>query len=346
MKKTTTDSTFIPFDDDKEESIQQKIDKALKEKYIPEENPWITPNTLKAGYAFVRLHNEIIDYVQYIQQSEEQKKVRKDLFRWVENVILSVFEDAKVKMFGSSATGLDLPSSDIDIVVFKEGVPIKTLIKSIENAFNSQEKRIKGMEVLLHTKVPLIKILESYSNINIDISFNTDDGCKAVPVLQDIIEKFPHFKYLVFVMKTFLKIRGLNETYTGGVGSFLLLLMVFAYLQYEYKERDYYISNLTLSEALLGFLEFYGSKFNHERLSISVAGEGCFLDKSLVEGAGEFSLLNPLDPTIDIGKSAHRIHKVFRAFEKAKENLMYVKDQHCSLLQKFFGSVMWNSDDK
>jgi non-canonical poly(A) RNA polymerase PAPD5/7 len=37
------------------------------------------------------------------------------------------------------------------------------------------------------------------------------------------MERYPEVKYLAICLKYFLKQRGLNETYEGGVGSFLLL---------------------------------------------------------------------------------------------------------------------------
>ena len=65
---------------------------------------------------------------------------------------------------------------------------------------------------------------------------------------------FPEFKYLVFVFKCFLRIRGLGETYTGGIGSFLLFCMILFYLQEVQREKKY----LTLGEHILNFMKYYG----------------------------------------------------------------------------------------
>ena len=40
------------------------------------------------------------------------------------------------------------------------------------------------------------------------------------------IEQFPAVRPLVLLFKYFLAQRGLNDTYTGGVGSFMITLMV------------------------------------------------------------------------------------------------------------------------
>ena len=43
-------------------------------------------------------------------------------------------------------------------------------------------------------------------------------------------KKFPELRPLILVLKAFLKSRQLNETFTGGVGSFLLTILVTSYL--------------------------------------------------------------------------------------------------------------------
>ena len=65
---------------------------------------------------------------------------------------------------------------------------------------------------------------------------------------------YPEFKYLVFVFKCMLKIRNLGETYTGGIGSFLLFCMILFYLYEVHRDKKYY----TLSEHVIKFMQFYG----------------------------------------------------------------------------------------
>lgn len=42
-------------------------------------------------------------------------------------------------------------------------------------------------------------------------------------------------RYLIMVLKAILKLRDLNETYKGGIGSFLLFCMILTFLR-EYRK--------------------------------------------------------------------------------------------------------------
>jgi DNA polymerase sigma len=83
----------------------------------------------------------------------------------------------------------------------------------------------------------------------------------------------------------------------------------------------------------------YGSKFNYERLGISIRKEGsCFLkEKRGWTGHDEKSrnrlcVENPQDPTVDIGRPAFAIMKVKRAFQHAYDTLIYNNRGSQSLL--------------
>lgn len=72
--------------------------------------------------------------------------------------------------------------------------------------------------------------------------------------------------YLLFIMKVFLKQRNMNETYRGGIGSFLLFNLLVAFFREHTKEvlrqnnNDASVfQNYSLSEYLMKFLLFYGN---------------------------------------------------------------------------------------
>lgn len=55
----------------------------------------------------------------------------------------------------------------------------------------------------------------------------------------------------------------MNETFTGGIGSYLLFCLILTFLREIRKEYRYYnklneLENVTLSEYLIKFFEFYG----------------------------------------------------------------------------------------
>lgn len=120
---------------------------------------------------------------------------------------------------------------------------------------------------------------------------------------------------MLLVLKCFLKSRQLNETYHGGVSSFLLTMMVTSYLQRQYKQGG--TDQIDLGKHLIDFLELYGTQFNYEDIGLSIRRGGEYFQKSSKgwEGHDErtryrLCVENPQDPEIDIGRSAYNIKKV------------------------------------
>jgi DNA polymerase sigma len=56
--------------------------------------------------------------VKYIETTREDKELRKKVVKRVKAVVKEAYPDAKVMVFGSCATGLNLPHSDIDLLVY------------------------------------------------------------------------------------------------------------------------------------------------------------------------------------------------------------------------------------
>jgi len=150
-----------------------------------------------------------------------------------------------------------------------------------------------------------------------DISFNVSDGYCAIEPTKQLCEKYIALKPLVIIMKAFLRQKGLNDTHIGGIGSFLLLVLVTAFLQYTIKENQE--KNITLGKLLLELLSFYGKNFNYRKLGISIVGDGmlfnkpCFNDSLTVE--------NPQDPDVDIGKSVRDFDNIAKEFITARDLL-------------------------
>lgn len=107
----------------------------------------------------------------------------------------------------------------------------------------------------------------------------------------------------------------MNETYSGGVGSFLLTMMVTSYLQREYKKGGTDI--IDLGRHLINFFELYGQTFNYEDVGISIRKQGTYFSKEDRGWTGHtdaqrfrLSVENPQDPEVDIGRASYAIKKV------------------------------------
>lgn len=202
----------------------------MSKKYDREEMyPWLSDETLRIKNVHAFLHNEILDFVKWIEQSDEEKKQREAVVRKIKKVVKENYPDAVVMVFGSCATGLNLPISDIDLLVYNPQVRELTMLNKLSNSL-LRSQICKSIEPLKHTKVPLIKLQDKETNIQVDISFNRTNGIYCVKLVKFLQKKYPELRPLIIILKAFLKSRDLNETYSGGVGSFLLTMLVASYL--------------------------------------------------------------------------------------------------------------------
>jgi len=109
-------------------------------------------------------------------------------------------------VFGSCATGLNLPNSDIDLLVYNPGKGDITMINELTSELLRADI-CTSIEPIKHSKVPIIKLQDKATGINIDLSFNRQNGIYCVKLVRQLIKKFPELRPLMMVLKCFLKSR-------------------------------------------------------------------------------------------------------------------------------------------
>ena len=111
-----------------------------------------------------------------------------------------------------------------------------------------------NIKILDKASVPIIKILEIKTDIKIDISFNTLNGVKSAELIKKYIQEYPCLRPLVMVLKQFLIQRDFNEVWTGGIGSYSLILMTVSFLQLHPRIDARSMHTLNLGVLLIEFL--------------------------------------------------------------------------------------------
>lgn len=86
-------------------------------------------------------------------------------------------------VFGSVATRLNLPNSDIDLLVYHPQVKELTMINKLSNTL-LKSGICKSIEPLKYTKVPLIKLQDKNTDIQVDLSFNRTNGIYCVKLVK------------------------------------------------------------------------------------------------------------------------------------------------------------------
>ncbi|XP_077144338.1 terminal nucleotidyltransferase 4B isoform X1 [Ranitomeya variabilis] len=276
------------------------------------------------GYSdeVIGLHEEILDFYKYMSPRPEEETMRMEVVKRIESVIKELWPSADVQIFGSFKTGLYLPTSDIDLVVFGkwENLPLWTLEEALRKHKVADENSVK---VLDKATVPIIKLTDSYTEVKVDISFNVQNGVKAAQLIRDFIKKYPVLPYLVLVLKQFLLQRDLNEVFTGGIGSYSLFLMAVSFLQLHPRE-DACRPDANYGVLLIEFFELYGRHFNYLKTGIRIKDGGSYVakdevQKSMLDGYRPSMLYieDPLQPGNDVGRSSYGAMQVKQAFDYA-----------------------------
>ncbi|VFQ80047.1 unnamed protein product [Cuscuta campestris] len=287
------------------------------------EGSWFRANC-RFRSPMLQLHKEIIDFCDFLSPSQEEQEARNAAVERVFDVIKYIWPESKPEVFGSFRTGLYLPSSDIDVVIMGSNIRSPQIgLHALSKAL-SQKKIAKKIQVIAKARVPIIKFIEKKSGISFDLSFDLQNGPKAAEFIVDAVSKWPPLRPLCLILKIFLQQRELNEVYSGGIGSYGLLVMLIAMLR---NHRDYQASKeLNLGVLLVAFFDLYGRKLNTSSVGLSCNGDGTFFRKSTkgfsIEGRSNLiSIEDPQAPENDVGKSSFNYFQVKSAFAMAFSTL-------------------------
>jgi non-canonical poly(A) RNA polymerase PAPD5/7 len=307
--------------------------------------PWMEEAYPGHTHPLVQLHNEIVTFCQLVEPLPEEIQTRETLIGRVRRLVEELFREPDMQVFGSQATGLLLPSSDIDLVIYVDAEnwkkedsdssssatdsPLQALAQKLREEWYHE---LSYLEVIEKTRVPLVKFTHEPSNVSVDICFNQPSGPPAASYMKRYLEALPPLRPLTFVLKYFLAVRRLNEPYSGGIGSFLLQLMIVSFLQH--RERDAFNyrrpSLHNLGSLLLEFVELYGLDFNFYTTGITVRHDGFYFSKGASERKEHFhddsrpfllAMENPMDTNNSVGISSFRMLTIQRSFAHAYKTI-------------------------
>ncbi|XP_056142956.1 terminal nucleotidyltransferase 4A-like [Lampris incognitus] len=268
------------------------------------------------------LHEEILDFFNFMSPRPEEESMRRDVVNRIEGVIKELWPTAQVEIFGSFSTGLYLPTSDIDLVVF--GKWDHSPLKELEQAL--RKHNVAGpypIKVLDKATVPIIKLTDQETKVKVDISFNMETAVRASQRIKSYLKSYSVLPPLIFVLKQFLLQRDLNEVFTGGISSYSLILMAISFLQLH-PRIDTQRANINLGILLIEFFELYGRDFNYQKTGIRINNGGAYLAKeelSKAMGNGNrpsmLCIEDPVQPGNDVGRSSYGVLQVKQVFDFA-----------------------------
>ena len=286
------------------------------------------------------LHNELLLLSEYALPTGGERAAIMEETRVLQGIVQSLWPRASLVVFGSVRSGLWLPSSDLDLVV--TGAPGHDVVALRELSGALRRHRFAGsLNLVAKAKVPIIKLVTRRFQVSVDISC-AHNGPRQLRIIRRYMDAYAPFRPLVLVLKLVLSQHQLNEPFSGGVGSYLLTLMVASFLQhydgYRFSSsspatrslvllRSFDVSRIDLGTLLLDFLEFYSLRFNYSVASLSLLNGGRYLRKPAPSGmfgreTDRLYCRDPNDETNDVGKPSFNIDRVRDLFLYARRRLL------------------------
>jgi non-canonical poly(A) RNA polymerase PAPD5/7 len=158
-------------EEEKDTDFNGKLENKMSAKYNRRMYPWLQDRTMRIKDIHLALHSEILDFVDFIGPSREEINIRKLVVKRIARVVNKAYPTAKVLVFGSCATGLNLPNSDIDLLVYHPSMRDIPMINKLTSDL-LRANICTSIEPIKHAKVPIIKLQDKETGINIDLSFN------------------------------------------------------------------------------------------------------------------------------------------------------------------------------
>ncbi|KAJ8125371.1 hypothetical protein O1611_g8269 [Lasiodiplodia mahajangana] len=303
---------------------------------VPGEDPcpWAAEDHSSVPNMGTRLHFELRDFYDYVRPRDFEERVRQELVSKLEALVRKKWRHAKIFPFGSFMSGLYLPTADMDIAIcskdFIDGkYPLydrKKYLFQMKSHLEMHKVAFRGMvEAITRAKVPLLKYADDHTGLKVDISFEKLDGYKAIDTFRKWKEQYPAMPPLVAVIKHFLLMRGLNEPVNGGIGGFTVICMVVHLLQMMPPVQSRSMKDEHLGELLMEFLDYYGKRFNYEKVAIRMDPPGT-INKAkastlVYRNLDRLSIIDPNNPENDISGGSHNFYAIRDRFAKAYDTL-------------------------
>jgi non-canonical poly(A) RNA polymerase PAPD5/7 len=288
-----------------------------------------------------RLHKEICDFYEYVKPRQYEEAARLDLVVRVQAAIRAWgganghAASAEVHCFGSFASGLYLPTADMDLVVMSRSF-LSSGIRTIGTASNHLRGISTHMEKLgiakprsatfiAKSKVPIVKFTDKRTGIKVDISFENNSGFPALDTFQAWKQQYPALPVLVALVKQVLVMRGINEVFCGGVGGFTTICLVMHILQTMPEIQSGSMDpSQHYGEIFMKFLDFYGNKIDIRSTGILMHPPYHYdKDKNprMMQNKDRLTIIDPNNPDNDISGGSHKIDTVFGRFRSAYSDL-------------------------
>jgi predicted nucleotidyltransferase len=274
------------------------------------------------------LSEELTLFATWAQPQPDEVRVRRMVESHITGLVSQLWPTAKVELFGSSACGLALPSSDLDVLVtgiedFNPNLPAPHF-DQLHQLLNSNG--ITEVAALPNARVPLVKYCDPRARVWVDVSFLALNSTNCIPVVKGYLNQFPLLKPLVTIFKTILRQTGLHKPHEGGLGSYAVVLLLVSFLRVRASAGTdvHNISNLGL--LFVTFLRF----FSNSALDCAFTPGAQDPFGEIRSVRGRLEIWDPLDNNNNVAYSCRRVEQIQYICTITVERLSWFDPNHYS----------------
>ena len=324
---------------------------------------------------FESLNKELNNYLAVTNTNiSNLKNIYQEHLEKIENLIqngLSEKYEIKFGHYGSFFSNLSIEGSDIDILVYyHKKTDDCDFDKDILNLLDQNENVFENTCPILTASVPVIKLKiditneikekdiklkntsyfeeEDLTKINIDLTFTENEkdfqhSNDIVSYINKSLEEYPQIKPILLLIKRYFKEMNMNKSYTGGLCSYSLFLLVLSFCK-----NNKQCENESVTKLLFYFMENF-TYFDYANYCIDVEKENCYILKDKNDNMNEKSAsdenssydtnyevydkeIHIIDPIskLNVSKSSFKVDEIILTFRKAF-NLLYYEGWYYDL---------------
>ena len=290
-----------------------------------------------------------------------QEKNLEKIEKYLQEKLSNNYE-IKFGHYGSFFTGLNIEGSDLDILIYyKKKKEENDLLKDILIILQEYSPNFETINPILTASVPVIKLQidikdeikelnlkqasyideDDLYKIKIDLTFTENEkefqnSNDTVNYIKNSLKDFPQIKPMLQILKRYFKIMGMNKSYTGGLCSYSLFLLVLSFCKCNKQ-------CLSPTKLLYYFMENF-TYFDYCNYCIDVKSDNCYIlkdkekvdiniEKSLSEENSSFDtnydlyekeeifIIDPISNN-NVSKSSFKVDDIILTFRKGF-NLLY-----------------------
>lgn len=225
----------------------------------------------------LRLDAEIAAFAKYIRPNDAEDAARRFITQQLQKHVMEMVEGHKAEVFGSQRNGLYLATSDVDLRLYEQ-VDEASSDKKKAPRFQTRKQMLKQLATLLpklqrtghyllcslrYARYPLISLQHKSSGLDLQV-VAANDTSMSRSYVQKYLEEYPGLQELYTVIKVIFDLRGLQDVFRGGFGSYSMFMMIVASLKMNPE-----LQSASLGEKLMGFLSFWAN-FDTYKNGISI----------------------------------------------------------------------------